>query len=135
MQQSWEGSDVVNGFLAAAALLSVAGGVIHSVLGERLIFRALSPESLPAVTGSGDFTRQVLRFFWHLVSVAWWGFAVLLWHLAEHDALEGLARGTAVVIGWTFFASALVALVGSKGKHFAWVILLVIAACVWLGFR
>jgi hypothetical protein len=125
----------MNTYLAAAGLLSFLGAVLHSALGERLIFRSLSLDSLPAVAGSALFTKRVLRFFWHMVSVAWAGFAVLLWHLAEHSTLDTTGQWTAAVIGWTFFASSIVALVGSRGRHFAWAILLVIAACVWLGLR
>jgi hypothetical protein len=47
----------MNTFLAAAAVLSLLGAVLHSVLGERLIFRSLSLDGLPAVAGSALFTR------------------------------------------------------------------------------
>jgi hypothetical protein len=42
----------MNTYLAAAGLLSFLGAVLHSALGERLIFRSLSLDSLPAVAGS-----------------------------------------------------------------------------------
>ena len=125
----------MNTFMAAAAVLSLLGAVLHSVLGERLIFRSLSLDGLPAVAGSALFTRRVLQFFWHTVSVAWLGFAVLLWHLGQHATLDPIGRWTATVIGWTFLGSSMLALAGSRGRHFAWVILLVIAACIWLGLR
>lgn len=123
----------MNTYVAAAGLLSLLGAGLHSALGERLIFRSLSLDGLPAVAGSTLFTKRVLRFFWHMVSVAWLGFAVLLWRLAGRATLDATGQWTAAVIGWTFLASAILALAGSRGRHFAWVILLVIAACIWLG--
>ena len=56
----------MNLFLTTAAVLAFLGGVIHSTLGERLIFGPLDPAALPSVTGSSIFTKQVLRLFWHL---------------------------------------------------------------------
>ena len=125
----------MNIYLGTAAVLSLLGGVIHSVLGERLIFRVLPEAGLPEVSGSRTFTKRILRLFWHLVSVAWWGLAAVLWGLAAIPNLDATARWLANLIGLTFLASFIVALVGSHGRHFAWVVLLLIALLVWLGLR
>lgn len=125
----------MNLFLTLAALLAFLGGVIHSALGERLIFRSLDPVALPAVTGSRLFTHRVLRLFWHLVSVAWWGLALILWNLAGPAVLDARARWIGLVIAATFLTSSTVALVWSRAKHFAWVVLLAVGLLILLGLR
>ena len=80
----------MNIFLVIAAGLSLLAGILHSILGERLILKRMSSDDLPTTVGSGDFVFRVLRIFWHLVSVAWWGFAVLLWVLASHPDEKGI---------------------------------------------
>lgn len=122
----------MNAFLVAAAGVVTLGGVLHSLLGERLILSKLSTASLPKVVGSSDFTLQVLRVFWHLVSVAWWGFALLLVLLARLPAGEG-NRSLILAIAVTFLASAIVSAVVSRGKHFSWGVLLLTAILTWLG--
>ena len=123
----------MNPFLTTAAVLAFLAGIIHSTLGERLIFSSLDDAALPSVAGSSSFTKRVLRLFWHLLTAAWWGFAIILWLLAGRSSLQGPIQTIAIVIGSTFLASAVGALVGSRGKHFSWAVLALIAVCVWLG--
>ncbi len=118
--------------LLIAAGLIVMAGVLHSVLGERLILGRLSADALPPVLGSAQFTLRVVRLFWHLVSVAWWGIAAMLWVLASSPGTHG-ARATAIVAAITFLASAAIALAISRGRHFSWVLLLIIAILAGLG--
>ena len=122
----------MNTFLLAAAALVIMAGVLHSILGERLILGRLSPDALPPVLGSAQFTRRVLRLFWHLVSVAWWGIAAMLWALAFSPGTHG-ARTIAIVAAATFLVSAVVALVISRGRHFSWMLLLIIAILLGVG--
>ena len=122
----------MNAYLLAAAGLSVIGGALHSVLGERLILSKLVSGSLPEVAGSSDLTLRVLRLFWHLVSVAWWGFAALLILLASMPTAEENRR-LLLAITVTFLASAVVSFTVSRGRHFSWGVLLLIAIMTWLG--
>jgi len=122
----------VNGYLIGAALVAITGGALHSALGERLILSRLDAATLPAPIGTGDFTLRVLRLFWHLVSVAWWGLSAVLWRLGQSPSVPGWER-LAGVIGVTFLASAIVAFVVSRGKHFSWGVLLTVAIFVGLG--
>ena len=65
-----------------AALLLVVMGFIHSYLGEKYIFsRLFAIPDLPLFRHDRRFTERVLRFAWHLTSLAWWGFAGLLFLL------------------------------------------------------
>ena len=119
--------------LRVAAGLALATGVAHSYLGERYILtRLLRRSDLPRLFGSDLFTRRTLRFAWHLTTLAWWGFAALLIVAARspqplsRPALGGIVAGT-------FLASAITTLVGSRGRHPAWLVFLAIAAGAWLG--
>lgn len=128
------GHGPMNNYLVAAAALSAVGAVLHSVLGERLILSRLQPDALPQTLGSKAFTLRVLRLFWHLVSVAWWGFAALLVVMAFAPRDDDRQRLLAV-IALSFVASAAVSAVISRGRHFSWGVLLAIAALSWLGMR
>jgi hypothetical protein len=115
-------------WLPAAAILAFLTGIAHSYLGERyILIRLFRRADLPQLFGSDVFTRRTLRLAWHLTSIAWWGSAVLFWALAQgsvHLALE--------VLSCTFFCSALLTAVGSRGRHLAWPVFLLIAIFSWI---
>ena len=119
-----------SGLLVAAALVALTA-VAHSILGERyILIRLFRRENLPHLFGSDRFTRRTLRFAWHITSVAWLGLAGVLLVLAGHDVP---ARSTLLqVVAATFLCSAVVAVVGSRGKHLSWVVLTAIALLAWL---
>jgi len=116
-----------------AAFLAFGIGVIHSILGEKYILtRLFRREDIPKLFGSSDFTIRTLRFAWHITTIAWWGFAILLILLA-HPPLVLSTVGT--VIGCTFIAHFLIAVVGTKGKHLSWIIFLVIGVIAFYATR
>lgn len=119
--------------LTIAAALIFALGAAHSYLGERyLLSRLLRRDNLPKLLGGTDFTKQTLRFAWHVTTVAWWGFAILLLQV-ERDELSAMTA--ARVIGWTAIASALLPLVFTRGRHLSWIVMLAIGALAlsWRG--
>ena len=124
----------MNTYLLAAAGLSTVGGILHSVLGERLILSQLTTAGMPQLLGSATFAHRVLRLFWHLVSVAWWGFATLLVLLARMPA-SGEYQRLIWAIALTFLASAVLSFGVSRGRHFSWGVLLMIAVLTMLGGR
>jgi hypothetical protein len=70
--------------LLVAAGLALLLGMAHSYLGERyIIVRLLRRADLPTLFGGAEFTKHTLRFAWHLTTIAWAGFAVLLAVLAS----------------------------------------------------
>ena len=114
--------------LVVAATLIIALGAAHSYLGERyILIRLFRRTDLPHLFGNDSFTRRTLRFAWHLTTVAWWGIAALV--------LTAPNNNTGFIIAATSLVSAVVAFVGSRGRHPAWVVLLIIAVLVWLGTR
>jgi hypothetical protein len=126
----------VNGYLFAAGLLAVLIGLAHSWLGERyIIVRLFRRRDLPKLFGSDVFTKSTLRFAWHLTTVAWWGLGALLWRLATASEVGVPVSDIAMMIGWTFLISAVVAGVGSRGRHLAWLVFAAIALLAWFGVR
>ena len=110
---------------AAALTLLVAGA--HSYLGERyILIRLFRRDDLPKLLGSAEFTKQTLRLAWHITSVAFIGLAAVL------NLLPPTGRGSpslpAQAIAATFAASGIVALVGSRGRHLAWIAFCAVAA-------
>lgn len=119
--------------LYLAALLLGGIGIAHSYLGERYILQRLfRQENLPRLLGSPEFTQNTLRFAWHLTTVAWWGFAVLL-VLVAHPPIDEKTVGQ--VIAGVFAIHFLVAAVASRGRHLSWVVfLLVTGMAAWASF-
>ena len=126
----------MNPYFAAASALCAIGALIHSVLGERLIFRPLFKGQLPALQGSETFMKQVLRAFWHGFSIFLGGFATVLIAAATVDPLEGSARWTIGIIQWTVLIPlALYILIQTRGKHFAWVLFALASILIYLGLN
>ena len=121
----------MNPLLIAAAVLAFAIGVGHSYLGEKyILIRLFRRDNLPRLFGGDWFTKRTLRFAWHLTTVAWWGFGLILLALA---GAEGSARGTTLrVIALTFAVSAVLSATASRGRHLSWVFFLAIAGLSWL---
>jgi hypothetical protein len=114
-----------------AGLLAVGIALAHSWLGERYILvRLLRRPDLPPLFGSDIFTKRTLRFAWHLTTVAWCGLGALLLRAAWRPAADTSA--TTQIVAATFLVSAVVAGIGSRGRHFSWIIFLGIAAAALL---
>lgn len=110
--------------LQLAAVLAFLLGLAHSVLGERYVLvRLFRRENLPKLFGGTAFTTRTLRFAWHVTTVLWWGFAVLLWQSATHQLSQSFVLN---VIGYTSFAAGLLPLFITRGKHLSWLVLFVI---------
>jgi energy-converting hydrogenase Eha subunit A len=115
--------------LHVAALLVVLLAIAHSVLGERYILMRLFRRDLPKLFGRTAFTRQTLRFAWHLTTVLALGIGALLLQLAGSPSPAAIAR----TLGACLVASGLLPLLYTRGRHPAWVVLFVAGALclVW----
>jgi len=115
--------------LVIAAMLTVGVGVAHSVLGERYIIRRLLRRNdLPKTDA---FTRQTIRFAWHLTTIAWFGLAAVLALIGGR--LGDPAPTTAVLQSGDPLDTvrAVGAVIATRGRHLAWIVFLVIAALVF----
>lgn len=119
-------------FITAAALAALLG-VLHSFLGEKLVLGPLSNHpQIPPLIGSRRFMTRVLRFTWHLTTILLFGLATITALIARPGAGE-VERAIAGLLALTYLGSSLIALVGSRGRHFSWGVFLVCAVCMWLG--
>ena len=119
----------MNALLTVAALLALAIAAAHSYLGEKyIVARLMKRDNLPRLFGSDTFTKHTIRFAWHLTSVAWCGFAALLFLLAGAPSGVALEPGLLTTVAATFLLSALLSLVLTRGRHLSWIVFLAIAA-------
>ncbi len=126
----------MNWYFASAGALAFAVGLIHSALGEMLIFRRMRSHGFIPTEGGrllGERHVRILWASWHVLTVLGWCIAAILYwlslpssHARDYSFIE-LAVGFAMLVG-----SALV-LIGTKARHPGWAGLLGVAILVWLG--
>jgi hypothetical protein len=112
--------------LLSAAAISALTGVIHSVFGERLMFRQLRRESwLPTAAAPplrGAHVR-ILWATWHLATVFCWAFAGLLVYLSSHAHNATLLQPILIATIIAHIGGAILVLVGTRGRHPGWIAL------------
>lgn len=116
------------------ALVLVLTGLIHSVLGERLIFRRLRAAGAWIPTEGGSALREphvrILWATWHALSVIGWAVAaVLFWHFERSLRLPG---PLGLILAMGLLGGAVLVLVGTKGRHPGWIALSVAAVLTYL---
>ena len=122
--------------LVAAGVLALVTGLVHSVLGEVLIFRHLRSGGLVPAMGAPPLRERNIRIIWatwHLATVFGWAFAGVLLRLAfaPHNDSPGSLIVSAAV--FAYLAGSLLVLIGTKGRHPGWIALLVVAVLTWFG--
>ncbi len=126
----------MNDYFVAAAALAFLVGIIHSVLGEILIFRRLRTGGVVPTNGSTLLDERHVRILWaswHVLSVMGWGMAsILLWLAMEPSAAGNTAFIEKAIIA-SMLGGALLVLIGTRGRHPGWIGLLGVAILVWLG--
>lgn len=123
----------MNTFLFAAGVLSIVVGLIHSILGEVLIFKKLRVDSLIPTMAKEPLRERNIRILWatwHLASIFGWAIGAILIKLAGLD----LAVSDAIVqyIAFSMFAAGVLVLIATKAKHPGWVGLCGVAILCWL---
>lgn len=117
--------------LTIAALLLFLTGVAHSYLGERyILIRLFRRDNLPRLLGGTDFTTGTLRFVWHLLTLVWWGIAVVVL-MASGPQFH--ATTVLQVFSIVALVSGLFSLFFTRGRHLSWIVFFAIAALLWLG--
>ena len=115
--------------LIIAAMLASGIGLLHSYLGEKYILIRLFRQSLPKLFGDDRFTRQTMRFAWHVLSVAWFGFAAVLILLHLEIASRVNVLNT---VATTFAVTAAVVFFASRGKHLSWLVFAAISIICYI---
>lgn len=120
--------------LAIAAIVAIFTGIVHSALGERLIFRHLRSGSLVPSKGAAPLLGRHVRILWatwHLASVFGWALAAILFWLAVNPRAP-LATLVASAIVAAYAGGALLVLLATRGRHPGWLALAAVAALTWI---
>lgn len=117
-------------YLLVAGVLSFALGLIHSVMGEVLIFRRMRNGHIIPTNGHPILKERHVRILWaswHLVTVFGWGLGTILLRYSLYGSEQPNQLFIENTILLTMFSGALLVFIGTKGKHPGWVVLLAIA--------
>jgi hypothetical protein len=124
----------MQGHLLAAAVVTVAVGIVHSVLGEMLVFRKLRASGIVPTSAAPPLQSRNVRILWatwHLASAFGFGFAVILWSLGRRGSSPDPMLMQAIVLA--FGVGATLVLVATRGRHPGWIGLLTVAVLTHLG--
>ena len=119
--------------LLIAAVITFVTGLIHSVMGEILIFRHVRNGGLVPALDAPPLRESNIRIIWatwHLATLFGWAFAGVMFRLALGHPLSN-----SLIISAVFFAylgGAILVLIGTKGRHPGWIALSAVAALTWL---
>lgn len=122
----------MNSLLVCASLLLIAVGVIHSILGEILIFNKLRNTGiLPTITSPPLQLRnlRIIWATWHLASVFGFAIAAIIFFIADSNNNISFILN---VIAWFMVAASAIVFYASKAKHPGWFGLLGVAILTWL---
>ena len=117
-------------YLFAAGCLSLALGLIHSVMGEILIFKRMRTGRIIPTNGHPILKERHVRILWaswHLVTIFGWGLGAILlqYSLLRSESTNQLFIENTILV--SMLSGALLVFIGTKGKHPGWVVLVAIA--------
>lgn len=122
----------MNKYILTAAILCFLLGLVHSFLGEYLIFKHKRNKGalVPAKKSEGlrEKHLRIIWATWHLATLFGWCIGLILLKIAvTESALDSdLVKMIIQPICATMFAGSLLVLIGTKGKHPGWIVLLII---------
>ncbi len=122
----------MNTYLTIAALLTIAIGTVHSVLGEVIIFSKVRNRGLVPTLPVAPLQARNIRIIWatwHLASVFGFSIAALLLQQAQQAKLA-IFSIHAIAVG--MLAAAMLVLYATKGRHPGWCGLLGVAVLCWV---
>lgn len=110
----------MNVYIFVAGILCFLLGIVHSVLGEYLIFKdkrnkgkLVPSKESPALK---ERHLRILWATWHLTSLFGWCIGAILIRISQKQNLE--SHGFMLQsITYTMFLTSLLVLIGTKGKH------------------
>jgi len=125
----------MNWFLFSSACLAFILGIIHSILGEKLIFRSLGKQRLVSAEDDRVLRKKHINTLWstwHLITLFGWSLGAILLLMAwfpEPAQWESYIRWILIS---NFLISTVFWLYGTRGQHPAWVVFLLIAILLGL---
>lgn len=124
----------MNTYFLIAAIIAVLVGLIHSALGELLIFKKLRSAGLIPKQPAPPLQARNIRILWatwHLASVFGFAFASILFSFAYGDSAPDTRIINALI--FAFVGGSGLVLVATRGKHPGWIGLLLVAVLTYLG--
>jgi hypothetical protein len=111
--------------LQISGAVAILAALIHGVLAETRVF--------PHVTIEPQRLRMLFRMVWQVPTVAWIAGGVLL-IAAPSLASEAARHWIVVMLACLFLFSAVGNAIGTRGKHFGWMVLGAVAAMAVAGY-
>lgn len=120
----------------AAGIAAFIVGLIHTILGEFLIFNRMRNGSIIPTQGHPLLKERHVRILWaswHIVTIFGWSFGAVLIYLSISNSADSSVEFImhAIIISMTI--SALLVLYGTKAKHPGWIGLFAIAILTLIG--
>ena len=118
---------MMSNYLSLAGLVTILLGLVHSVLGEWLVFRKLRDRK----TGQWIVVDSILPLrstrilwaSWHIVTVLAFAIGIILFSLdpqSDFQASAGLIKNTLLL---SMLCCAVLVLIGTKASHPGWLVL------------
>jgi hypothetical protein len=123
-------------YLFVAGSLALVVGVIHSTLGEVLIFSRMRNDGLVPTSGEPILRERHVRILWaswHIVTIFGWALGAILLRIAFPSTDYVVQMFVTNAIAASMLVSAFLVLIGTKGMHPGWLGLLGVALLTWLG--
>ncbi len=123
---------LVNNLLLSAGLILIITGVVHSVLGEVLIFKKIRNKGVvPDIEISPLQVRnfQIIWATWHLVTVFGFLISVLIFKMAEYSVIKSEFL---LPITITMFVASFIVFFATNARHPGWIGLLTVGLLCWL---
>jgi len=120
----------MNYWLFAGGIVSVLTAIVHSALGEVLIFRHLRSKGIVpdlAVPPLPARRTGILWATWHLASVFGLAFAAVLFAAATQRFARPGVNFTLAAVSIANLIASLLVLLGTRGRHPGWVALLIVS--------
>ena len=114
-----------------AGWLAIVVGLVHTLLGERLIFSRMRKQGVIPAFGQPVLRERHVRVLWaswHIVSIFGWALGLQLIHAARPFTELGVLQFSLRSIVIAMLCSSVLVLVATKGRHPGWIGLLVVAA-------
>lgn len=129
----------MNVYFLIAGILCFVLGLVHSILGEYMIFNTKRNKGnlVPTKVGT-ELKERHLRIIWatwHLASFFGWCIGAFLVKIT-FDQGKSDAELVDFIINSTIFtmlAASVLVLIGTKGKHPGWIVLLLIGVLLIIG--
>ncbi|MEQ8473038.1 MAG: hypothetical protein RIC35_17720 [Marinoscillum sp.] len=129
----------MNIYFLIAGILCFILGIVHSILGELLIFNSKrNPSSIVPSKKSADLKERHIRIIWatwHLATIFGWCLGVILVKisLTQNELNIEIIRLITQSTNYAMMAGSILVLIATKGKHPGWIILLIIGALLIIG--